>query len=170
MSKPEENYIVFFFAGVILFGIHSDDLSDEISNLLAELSSSKMALWKQMCVVEIVAAQIAEDLGKDGTRFEMDPDRVIWPDGTVTKKPTGSQAKKGSKKVSPASKHGVYGVIVAQYGNGKKVGETSKEATATAPAVVVEQANAEPTAQPKSKTVRWGNSFFIFPMQILSPF
>ena len=72
-----DNSIVFFFVGAILFGIHGDDLSAEITNLLTELNSSKMALWKQMCVVEIVAAEIAENLGKDGTWFEMEPDRVI---------------------------------------------------------------------------------------------
>ena len=72
-----------------------------------------------MRVLEIVAAQIADDLKKGGTKFEMDPDRVTWPDGTVTKKIAPS--KKGKKNPPPGSKHGVFGVIVAQYGGKKKI-------------------------------------------------
>ena len=39
-----------------------------------------------MRVIEIVAAQIADELKKGGTKFKIEPDRVIWPDDTVTKK------------------------------------------------------------------------------------
>ena len=150
-----------------MFGIHGDDLSAEITNLLTELNSSKMALWKQMRVVEIVATEIAENLGKDGTQFEMEPDRVIWPDGTITKKPVPSRSKRGSKKVAPAaSKHGVYGVMVAQYGGGKKSSESPSTSAATGSAVqasssspVVIQANSEKAEQTKPKTVRCGKFF-----------
>ena len=73
-----------------------------------------------MRVIEIVAAELADQLAKGGTKFEMDPDHVIWPDGTITKKPTQTKSKK-TKKVPPAvSKHGLYGVIVAQYGSKNK--------------------------------------------------
>ena len=67
-----------------------------------------------MRVLEIVSAQIADELTKGGTKIEMEPDRIIWPDGTVTKKQT--LLKKGKKAPAPGSKHGVFGVIVAQYG------------------------------------------------------
>ena len=67
-----------------------------------------------MRVLEIVSAQIADELTKGGTKIEMEPDRIIWPDGTVTKKT--NPPKKGKKAPAPGSKHGVFGVIVAQYG------------------------------------------------------
>ena len=41
-----------------------------------------------MRIVEIVSAVIAEKLIENGTQFVMDPDKVIWPDGKVTKLPT----------------------------------------------------------------------------------
>ena len=71
-----------------MFGIHSEDLSDELIDLVTELNKSKVALWKQMHIIEIVAAELADRLGESGTKFEMEPDRVIWPDGTITKKNT----------------------------------------------------------------------------------
>ena len=73
-----------------------------------------------MCIIEIIAAELADRLVEGGTKFQMEPDRVIWPDGTTTKKATPPHGKKG-KKVPPAvSKHGLYGTIVAQFGNKKK--------------------------------------------------
>ena len=71
-----------------------------------------------MRVLEIVSAQIADELKKSGTKIEMEPDRVIWPDGTVTKKNVPS--KKNKKCPPPGSKHGVFGIIVAQYGGKNK--------------------------------------------------
>ena len=84
-----------------------------------------------MRVLEIVAAQIADELKKGGTKFEVDPDRVIWPDGTVTKK--NQPQKKGKKKTPPGSKHGVFGIIVAQYGAKKKIVAPSQNSVSIEP-------------------------------------
>ena len=73
-----------------------------------------------MHIIEITAAELADRLVEGGTKFEMEPDRVIWPDGTITKKASPPRGKK-TKKMPPAvSKHGLYGTIVAQFGNKKK--------------------------------------------------
>ena len=80
------NEICFSLVGAILFGINSDDLADELRELMCELNKGKVALWKQMHIIEITAAELADLLAQGGTKFEMEPDRVIWPDGTITKK------------------------------------------------------------------------------------
>ena len=157
-----------------MFGIHSEDLSDELIDLVTEMNKSKVALWKQMRIIEILAAELADCLGESGTKFEMEPDRVIWPDGTITKKNTPSTRSKRTKKVLPAvSKHGLYGVILAQYGHAKKktvqntadAGSTSTASTSTCQSgVIVERADAEtpvPSAAPKAKQVRRGTCLFI---------
>ena len=100
--------ICFYLAGAILFGIHSEDLCNELRELVSELNKTKIALWKQMRIIEIIAADLADRLTQGGTKFEMEPDRVIWPDGTITKKSTPSGRSKRTKKVPPAvSKHGL---------------------------------------------------------------
>ena len=139
-----------FLSGAILFGIHSDDLSDEITDLMLEMECTKLAIWKQMRVVEIVAAVLAERLMEGGTQFLMEPDRVLWPDGTVTKKAAVPRAKKGLKKVTPAtSKHGLYGVLVAQYGKQKKNVSSEKggQAESTNSSVIVLEQNTPSNAQ-----------------------
>ena len=120
-----------------------------------------------MLIIEIVAAELADLLAQGGTKFEMEPDRVIWPDGTITKKHVPSTRSKKSKKVPPAvSKHGLYGVIVAEYSNAKKNSSASASALKPPePIIIVETANAEtstPLATPKVKQVRRGNVLFLF--------
>ena len=101
------NEICFSLVGAILFGNHSDELADELRKLMCELNKAKVALWKQMRIIEIIAAELADLLAKGGTKFEMEPDRVIWQDGTITKKKVPSTCSRKSKKVPPAvSKHG----------------------------------------------------------------
>ena len=121
-----------YFPGAILFNIHSDDLCDELTILLSELNSTKVPLWKQMRIIEITAAELADRLVEGGTKFEMEPDRVIWPDGTITKKASPPRGKKNKKLPPAVSKHGLYGTIVAQFGNKKK------SATASAKMVPVQ--------------------------------
>ena len=102
------NEICFSLIGAILFGIHSDDLADELRELMSELNKGKVALWKQMRIIEIVVAELADLLAQGGTKFEMEPDRVIWPYGTITKKNIPSTRSKKSKKIPPAvSKQGL---------------------------------------------------------------
>ena len=128
-----------------------------------------MPLWKQMRVIEIVSAQIADELTKGGTKFEMDPDKVIWPDGTITKK--SNPPKKGKKNPAPGSKHGVFGVIVAKYG-GKS---NAKDVTPQPPAISIEPSQtpsettiasgASSSTPEKQKQTRRCNYIFIFEVQ-----
>ena len=152
--------------GAILFGIHNEDLCDELRDLVSELNKSKVALWKQMRIIEIIAADLADRLTQGGTKFEMEPDRVIWPDGTITKKSTPSRHLKRTKKVPPAvSKHGLYGVIIAHYANFKKTTATNAGASTLASkppesSVIIERPETETpsaSAAPKAKQVRHGN-------------
>ena len=152
--------------GTILFGIHSEDLCDELRDLVSELNKSKGALWKQMRIIQIIAAELADCLTQGGTKFEMEPDRVIWSDGTITKKSTPSGHSKRTKKVPPAvSKHGLYGVIIAQYANVKKTTATNAGASTSASkppelSVIIERPETETpsaSAAPKPKQVRRGN-------------
>ena len=73
-----------------------------------------------MHTIEIVAAELADKLVEGGTQSQMGPGRVAWPDGTITKKPSPVHGKK-TKEVLPAvGKHGLFGTIVAQFGNKKQ--------------------------------------------------
>ena len=153
--------------GAILFGIHSEDLCDKLRDLVSELNKSKVALWQQMHIIEIIAADLADRLTQGGTKFEMEPDRVIWPDGTITKKSTPLGHSKRTKKVPPAvSKHGLYGVIIAQYANIKKTTASNVGASTSASkppelSVIIERPeNEAPSAStaPKLKQVKCGNN------------
>ena len=63
------NEMCFSLVGAILFGIHSDDLADELRELMFEFNKGKVALWKQMCIIEIIAAELADLLAQGGTKF-----------------------------------------------------------------------------------------------------
>ena len=157
---------MFFSLGAILFNIHSDDLCDELTALLVELNKNKIALWKQMRIIEIIAAELADRLSQGGTKFEMEPERIIWPDGTITKKNNPTTQSRKKKAHPAASKHGLYGVIVAQYSNPKKTPSASTSATPeTSVSIIVERPDAESNAAaapaPKAKQVRRG-TFSVF--------
>ena len=47
-----------------------------------------------MHIIEITTAELADRLVEGGNKFQMDPDRVIWPDGTITKKASPAKGKK----------------------------------------------------------------------------
>ena len=73
-----------------------------------------------MHIIEKVATELADKLVESGTQFQMEPDHVLWPDGTTTKKTSPVHGKKAKKVPLAVSKHGLYGTIVAQLGNKKK--------------------------------------------------
>ena len=159
---------MFFSLGAILFNIHSDDLCDELTALLVELNKNKIALWKQMHIIEIIAAELADCLSPGGTKFEMEPERILWPDGTITKKNNPTTRSRKKKAHPAASKHGLYGVIVAQYSNPKKNPTPSASTSATpetSVSIIVERPDAESNAAaapaPKAKQVRRG-TFSVF--------
>ena len=98
-----------------------------------------------MCIIEIVAAELADKLVEGGTQFQMEPDRVVWPDGTTTKKSSLVCGKK-AKKVPPAvSKHGLYGTIVVQFGNKKKT-KSASNIVATSNIVTIESPQSTPSS------------------------
>ena len=124
-----------------------------------------------MRVIEIVSAQIADELTKGGTKFEMDPDKVIWPDGTITKK--SNPPKKGKKTPAPGSKHGVFGVIVATYGGKSNAKDVTPQPQPTAISIEPSQTPSETTISSgassstpeKQKQTRRCNYIFIFAVQ-----
>ena len=157
---------MFFSLGAILFNIHSDDLCDKLTALLVELNKNKIALWKQMRIIEIIAAELADCLSQGGTKFEMEPERILWPDGTITKKNNPTTQSRKKKAHPAASKHGLYGVIVAQHSNPKKTPSASTSVTPeTSVSIIVERPDAESNAAaapaPKAKQVRCG-TFSVF--------
>ena len=98
-----------------------------------------------MRIIEIVAAELADKLVEGGTQFQMEPDRVVWPDGTITKKSSPVRGKK-TKKVPPAvSKHGLFGTIVAQFGNRKKTNDATS-IVVTSNAVTIESPKSTPSS------------------------
>ena len=104
-----------------------------------------------MRIIEIVAAELADKLVEGGTQFQMEPDHVLWPDGTTTKKPSPVHGKK-TKKVPPAvSKHGLYGTIVAQFGNKKKTNAVSNT-VATSNVVTFESPQSTPSSTGQAKS------------------
>ena len=44
---------------------------------MSELNKSKVAVWKQMRIIEIIAADLADCLTQGGTKFEMEPARFL---------------------------------------------------------------------------------------------
>ena len=140
--------------GSVLFNIHSNDLSDELRTLMTEMNDAKVSLWKQMRVVEIVAALIAHELKQGGVKFTVNPDSVIWPDGTITKKT--SESKKTKKKAPAAvSKHGLFGIIVNEFGKKSSLSEPAQTKKTVATTTVVTASNAL-EQDDKAKKVRRG--------------
>ena len=86
--------------------------------LLNDLNGKKFPLWQQMRTLEILSAILAEDLMRNGTQINLDPEEIIWPDGTTSKAPDHGRGPRGGrkKKTIPSSKNGVFGKIVNEYG------------------------------------------------------
>ena len=81
----------------------------------------------------------------------MEPDRVLWPDGTTTKKPSPVRGKKTKKVPLAVSKHGLYGTIVAQFGNKKKTNAVSNT-VATSNVVTTESPQSTPSSTGQAKS------------------
>ena len=71
-----------------------------------------------MCTLEILSALLAEELMRNGTQINLDPEEIIWPDGTVSKAPSNETGPRGGrrKKLNPNSKNGIFGEVVHEYG------------------------------------------------------
>ena len=122
-----------FLSGEVLFKLHGDELKNEIQLLLYDLVCGNMPQWKQMRVLEVVSAIVAETQIEMGVIILDELVEIHWPNGYVTKPLAPSRGKSGKKKQK--SKHGIYGELVAKLAPTLPV-ETGKE-----------------NAQPKSKAV-----------------
>ena len=71
----------------MLFNLHAYDLLGELTDLLNDLNGKKFPLWQQMCTLEILSVILAEELIRNGTQINLDPEEIIWPDGTTSKAP-----------------------------------------------------------------------------------
>ena len=69
----------------MLFNLHAYDLVTELTELLNDLNGKKFPLWQQMHTLEILLALLAEELIRNGTQINLDPEEIIWPDGTISK-------------------------------------------------------------------------------------
>ena len=100
----------------MLFNLHASDISDEIRVLLSGLNKQKTPLWQQMRVLEIISAVLAEKIMGNGCIINLDPEEIIWSDGTVSRPPTPEKGKRKRKKPEPMSKNGIYSVVVHSLG------------------------------------------------------
>ena len=109
--------------------MHSSVIDDELREFLAHLEKDNTPIWKQMRCLEILAAVLAEELMKQGTKILMDPDEIVWPDKTVTRAPMKAELRKMKKtgKQHEKTKHGVFGDLVNKYKNASKAVEVVQE-------------------------------------------
>ena len=70
-----------------------------------------------MQTIEILSALLAEELMRNGTQINLDPEEIIWPDGTISKAPIHEKGPRGGrrKKINPNSKNGIFGKVVNEY-------------------------------------------------------
>ena len=148
-----------------MFNLHSSDISDELRILMTELNACKVPLWKQMRIVEVVATILSDELKQAGAQFLMQPDRVIWPDGTITQHPP--EGKKKKKSPGTASKHGIYGIIVNDFGSKKKQKTTSLQQSVTVEAVPAVASSSEQVEN--TKKARRGTFLFVALLACMNP-
>ena len=70
-----------------------------------------MPQWKQMRVLEVVAAIVAETLIENGVMILSDPVEIHWPHGMISK-PNPTKHNKKGKKVQK-QRHGIFGELVS---------------------------------------------------------
>ena len=89
-----------------------------------------------MRTLEILSAILAEELMRNGTQINLDPEEIIWPDGSTSKAPDHVKSPRGGRKrkAIPSSKNGVFGKIVTEYGPKNKTGVQPKSSTVVVPA------------------------------------
>ena len=84
-----------------------------------------------MRTLEILSAILAEELMRNGNQINLDPEEIIWPDGTMSKAPDHGGGPRGGRKKKniPSSKNGVFGKIVNEYGPKNKTGVKPQSST-----------------------------------------
>ena len=63
--------------GAVLFNLHAYDLLEELTSLLNDLNGKKFPLWQQMRRLEILSALLADELTRNGTQFNLDPEEIF---------------------------------------------------------------------------------------------
>ena len=86
-------------------------LKTELQNLLYELVQDDVPQWKQMRVLEVVSAVLAETLIEIGVVILTEPPEIHWSKDVITKPAPPPRARRG-KQVTKNS-HGIYGKLVA---------------------------------------------------------
>ena len=99
------------FIGEILFKCHGMVLKTELQNLLYELVQDDVPQWKQMRVLEVVSAVLAETLIEMGVVIITEPPEIHWSKDVITKPVPPPRARRG-KQVTKNS-HGIFRKLVA---------------------------------------------------------
>ena len=88
-----------------------------------------------MRTLEILSAILAEDVMRNGTQINLDPEEIIWPDGSTTKATENLKGPRGGRKrkAIASSKNGVFGKIVNEYGPKNKTRVQPKSTTILVP-------------------------------------
>ena len=86
-------------------------LKTELQNLLYELVQDDVPQWKQMRVLEVVSAVLAETLIEKGVVILTEPPEIHWSKDVITKPAPPPRARRG-KQVTKNS-HGIFGKLVA---------------------------------------------------------
>ena len=102
-----------YFAGEVLFKLHSDDLKIELENVLYDLVRERLPQWKQMRGLEVISAIIAETLIEMGVLIFCEPPAVHWPNGLVSKLAAAAARSKKRGKNVQKQKQGIYGELVS---------------------------------------------------------
>ena len=110
--------------GAVIFNIHTLDPKDEIQLLLFELRKENMAIWKQICCLEIVAVIMAEMLMEMSVYIMTSPEEIHWQMGCVMR--LGSQAKAKKGKKTTKKQGGIFGSKVYEYALEKGVDYTKQ--------------------------------------------
>ena len=100
----------FHIAGEILFKCHGLVLKTELKNILYELVQKDVPQWKQMQVLEVVSAVLAETLIEIGVVILTKPPEIHWSKEVITKLPPAPHGRKGKQVTKNA--HGICGKLV----------------------------------------------------------
>ena len=103
--------LINIFIGEILFKCHGMVLKTELQNLLYELVQDGVPQWKQMRVLEVVSAVLAEMLIEMGVVILTEPPEIHWSKDVITKPPPPPRARRGKQVMK--NLHGIYGKLVA---------------------------------------------------------
>ena len=83
--------------GEILFKCHGMVLKTELQNLLYELVQDDVPQWKQIRVLEVVSAVLAEMLIEMGVVIFTEPPEIHWSKDVITKPVPPPKARRANR-------------------------------------------------------------------------